>query len=62
MVVSGSGLSDLVKLLLHRGANIEAKNSDGSVPLIMAAHNSIAKHFGYSEISRLLKSKIKLQL
>jgi ankyrin repeat protein len=37
-------MADTVKLLLGRGADIEAKNNDGATPLILAASRADAEH------------------
>jgi ankyrin repeat protein len=46
-----SGLEDLVKELLDRGANINAKSKEGQTALMLAAD------FGHIELLRLLLSK-----
>ena len=39
MAASGGGLIDIVKLLLDRGANINARSDDGTTALKLAISN-----------------------
>jgi uncharacterized protein len=40
MAAANSGQGDLVELLLHYGANINATDRDGNTPLMLAAEGS----------------------
>jgi ankyrin repeat protein len=51
MAASGGGLTELVKLLLDKGANINAKSDDGTTALILAVRN------GKPEVEKLLREK-----
>ena len=51
MYAAGNGKTNIVKLLLDKGANIEAKNIYGSTALIIAAYN------GHADVVTLLLAK-----
>jgi len=51
MAASGGGLMDIVKLLLDRGANIDARSDDGATALKLADGN------GKTEVAALLRAR-----
>jgi ankyrin repeat protein len=51
MAASGGGRTEMVKLLLDKGANVEARSDDGTTALQLAVSN------GNTEVVKLLREK-----
>jgi ankyrin repeat protein len=51
MAACGDGLMDIVKLLLERGADINARSNDGTTALILADGN------GKTKVAALLRAR-----